>query len=463
MATEPYDVLVIGGGIAALCAALAARRAGASVLLADRAPRWMRGGNTRHSRNLRLAHDAPTPLMPGRYPAEELVADLNATSRGRCDEALAWTLAEGSRWLPAWLQAQGAHFQQPSGGTLPWSRKTAFFHGGGKRLINSLYATAEALGVEIAHETRITDLLLADAPLHAVPAERRGAPVTLHARAVALCAGGYPANRRALASAWGAATQAMHVRGTPYAEGELLLSLLQQGAAATGSPGACHLVAVNAESPVADGGIVTRVDGVPWGIVVDRQGRRFADEGAETSPRRYAHWGRLVAERAGGRAYLILDAEGLERTPPSIYAPFSAATPEALARRLGIPPARLGASIARYNAALRRCAPGERRTEGLAPAKSRYALPLATPPFHAYPMAPGITFTGHGLAVDSRARLRRSDGTPCQRLLAAGMAMAPALLGTGYTAGSAVTIGAVFGRIAGEQAARVAAAPQGAL
>ncbi|ANB03665.1 tricarballylate dehydrogenase [Ectothiorhodospira sp. BSL-9] len=455
MPSQIHDVIVIGGGLAALCAAISAREHGATVQMVDRAPAYQRGGNSRHSRNLRIAHEAPSALFPGRYTVEEFMEDLRQTSQGGCDEALTRTLAEGSLELPAWLQAQGVHFERPAQGTLPWSRKTAFFLGGGRNMINALFGRAEALGVDIRQDTRVEDLVLEDRDLHEIQARQQDQPLTLRARRVIVCSGGYQADREALAAARGDAAQDFIIRGSPHVRGELLLSLLRQGAAPSGQPGACHLVAVNARSPDADGGIVTRVDGMPWGLVVDTQGHRFRDEGEIISPRRYSAWGRWVAERPDARAHLILDARGHARAPTSIYAPVVAHTLEDLAIQLGIPPQNLADTVGRYHQSI---VPGgddpeTHHTQGMEPPKSRCALPLSQPPYFAHTMAPGVTFTGHGLSVDTCGHIRRSRGPTCQTLLAAGMIMSPAILGTGYVAGAALTIGAVFGRIAGATAA----------
>ncbi|WP_051021978.1 FAD-dependent tricarballylate dehydrogenase TcuA [Thioflavicoccus mobilis] len=447
------DVLVIGGGIAAFCAAIAAREAGAGVRLVDAAPAYLRGGNARHSRNLRLAHAEPSRLFPCRYPSDEFEHELCAANDGQGDAALARRLAEGSAGLPGWLAAQGVQFEEPARGTLPWSRRTAFFLGGGKAAINALAARAERLGVTIHQDTEALPIELDGPSPRRIPLHHAGRTLEARARAVCLCCGGYQANPGWLAETWGEAAADLVVRGTPFADGEILRALLAQGAAPAGEPGACHLVAVDARSPVADGGIVTRVDGMPWGLVVDRTARRFHDEGAEISPRRYSAWGRLVARRPEHRAFLILDAEGRAHTTPSIYPPIEADTIAGLAAALGLDPAVLTATFTDFNRAVQRAGTGAECTEGLTPPKSRLARPLTKPPFAAYPMAPGITGTSHGLRVDPRARVLRNDGRACPDLFAAGAIMAPAILGTGYLAGTGLTIGAVFGRIAGAEAA----------
>ncbi|MEY6432313.1 FAD-dependent tricarballylate dehydrogenase TcuA [Thioalkalicoccus limnaeus] len=448
------EILVVGGGIAAYCAALAARQAGAAVTLIDRAPPALRGGNARHSRNLRLAHAAPSRLSPGCYRPDEFVADLARASHGLGDLDLARRLADGSTELPDWLERQGVRFEEPAAGALPYSRKTAFFLGGGKAMINALSRRAAALGVAAHQDTMALRVGLDSARPYRLPLCIGERSTTIDARAVILACGGYQANPAWLAETWGAAADNFIVRGLPQVTGELLRDLFEHGAASTGVPGACHLVAVDARSPPADGGIVTRIDGLSWGLVLDRDGRRFLDEAAELSPRRYSVWGRQLARCPGGIAFLILDAEGQTRTTPSLYPPITAPTLAELAQTLDLPVAAVERTVSDYHGARH---PDDRdggHTEGLDPPKSRRARPLCRPPFAAWPMAPGITFTSHGIQVDTAARVMRRDGRPFPSLFAAGMIMAPAILGTGYLAGAALTIGAVFGRLAGEQAAR---------
>lgn len=394
------DVLVIGGGMAALCAAITASRAGASVRMVEAAPRPLRGGNTRHSRNLRIRHDEPSPLFPGAYTEADFLADLAAASGGAGDPVLTRRLARDSALLPDWLAKQGVVFQTRD---IPVSRKTAFFLGGGMAALNALYATAERLGVRIRYNHPIDDLRLDDLP----------------ARAVVVCSGGHQADL----------SHGFINRGTPFATGMVLRALLAQGAAAAGQADAGHLVAVDARSPDHDGGIVTRVDGMRHGMVIDATGCRFQDETAVTGQTRYAAWGRLVAERPGRRATLVVDADGILRVPPSIFAPFQAPSLPDLAALLEVDPVNLHGSARDCGRILR-------------------------PPFFATPIRPGITFTSLGVRVDETARLVMQDGSVRANVFAAGMIMAPNLLGTGYLAGGGMTIGAVFGRIAGEEAAR---------
>jgi tricarballylate dehydrogenase len=456
-------VLVIGGGAAALSAAIAARRNGAKVRLLEQAEPGLRGGNTRHSRNARFMHEAPSPLAAGPYPAAELAADLHRATAASTAPALAAQLIQASEALPDWLQSVGVALQPANDGRLPVSRKTLFFLGGGKALLNALYQCAEAEGVQIHYQHEVLGLRLDSARVRAIAVRTPERTETLRPGAVIACCGAAQANRRWLRAQLGAAADGLINRGTPHAQGAVMLSLLEQSALAVGDPRRLYLVAVDARSPADDGGIVTRVRGMPAGIVVDADAQRVYDEGADTASTRYSAWGQRLAELPGQIGWLILDAEGERTAPAGVYPPVRAATPEALAAQLSLDPNRLAATLAAYNAATQPPAAGSEtasaeaagwHTVGLSPPKSAHARPLCTPPFAAYPMRPGITFSQYGLAVDAHLRVLLQDQRPIENLFAAGMIMAANLIGTGYLSGLALTIGLVFGRLAGERAAQ---------
>jgi tricarballylate dehydrogenase len=249
------------------------------------------------------------------------------------------------------------------------------------------------------------------------------------------------------------------IRGTPHNTGTVLKLMLDAGAAPIGDARECHAVAIDGRAPKFDGGIVTRLDCVPLGIVVNDQAERFYDEGEDFWPKRYAIWGKLVAREAGEIAYSIIDAKVRDRFMPSVYPPIEAASLAELAGELGLSAERLEATVASFNRAVQ---PGsfdhtildDCRTLGLAPPKSHWAQRLDTPPFAAYPLRPGITFTYLGVRVDSSARVQAAHGAPFANVYAAGEIMAGNVLRRGYIAGIGMTIGTVFGRIAGESAAR---------
>ena len=462
LAVGPWDVIVVGGGNAALCAALEAAERRARVLILEAAPKPMRGGNSRHTRNIRLAHDGPLGPLEGAYGEEEFLADLLAVTKGRTEEALARLVIRRSRECLPWMERHGVAFQPSLTGTLSLARTNAFFLGGGKALLNAYYNRARELGVAVVYETPVRHVVIERGRFRAVEVELEGRRVLVEGRAVVLAAGGFEADLDKLARGWGPAARNFLIRGTPYNRGEVLEDLLAQGARSVGDPTQCHCVAIDGRAPRFDGGIATRLDCVPFGIVVNRKGERFYDEGEDVWPKRYAIWGRLVALQPDQIAFAIVDADSRELFMPSIYPPIRAATIEELAAELGLSADRLAATVARFNAA---CTPGpfhptERdglSTRGLEPPKSNWARPLRTPPFEAYPLRPGVTFTYLGLAVDERARVQGPSG-PFANVLAAGEIMAGSILGEGYLAGFGMTIGTVFGRIAGEEVVRVLAA-----
>jgi tricarballylate dehydrogenase len=453
------DVLVIGGGNAALCAAIAARRAGAEVLVLEAAPKFYRGGNTRHTRNMRCTHDSATEHLTGPYTEEEFWDDLYRVTEGHTDEPLAKHMIAESSEMLGWIAEQGVRFQPSLGGTLSLGRTNSFFLGGGRAMLNALYLTAEKLGVKVRYEAPVTDLDVAGGRCRSVLARIGEKTVQVEARSVVAAAGGFEANIEWLKRHWGEAAENFLIRGTPYNRGDVLKLLLEKGIQPVGDPMQCHAVAIDARAPKFDGGIITRLDCVVFGIVVNRNAQRFYDEGEDFWPKRYAIWGRLVAGQPNQIAYIIFDKRSLELFMPSLFPPVSAESIAELAQKLDLSPEALARTVHVFNAAVREgtfdpAILDDCRTEGLAPPKSHWARRIETPPFYAYPVRPGITFTYLGTRVNRDARMLMADGTETENLFAAGEIMAGNVLGRGYAAGVGMTIGSVFGRIAGEGAAR---------
>ena len=454
-----YDVAVVGGGNAGLTAALVARELGARVLVLDSAPRALRGGNSRHTRNLRCAHAAPTGVLTETYPEHELMDDLTRVNGGEMDQELAQLVVERSTECTAWMQKFGARFQHALRGTLQLSRTNAFFLGGGTALMNSYYAAAERLGIDVRYGAEVVGLNLRDGACDSLTVRTREGTEQIHVRAVVLAAGGFEANLDWLRVAWGDAARNFIVRGTPHNTGTVLKLMLDAGALAVGNAAECHAVAVDGRAPQFDGGIVTRLDSLPLGLVVNRDAQRFYDEGEDFWPKRYAIWGKLIARQPGQIAYSIVDAKVQSRFMPSVFPPVAAGSVRGLAEQLGLPADALEATVQRFNAAVR---PGtfdtatldDCRTVGLAPDKTHWAQPIDTPPFWGYPLKPGITFTYLGVRVDADARVLAANGSAFANVYAAGEIMAGNVLRHGYVAGIGMTIGTVFGRIAGQSAAQ---------
>ncbi len=457
------DVLVIGGGNAALCAALMARETGASVLLLESAPREWRGGNSSHTRNLRCMHDAPQDVLVDAYPVEEYWQDLLKVTGGITNEHLARLTIRASSDCRDWMRRHGVRFQPPLSGALHVARTNAFFMGGGKALVNAYYCSAEKLGVQIRYEAPVDRLDIRDGRFLAacIGNER------IEAKACVLAAGGFESNREWLREAWGQNADGewpadnFLIRGTRFNRGVLLKFMIEQtGVDVIGDPSQSHCVAIDARAPLYDGGICTRIDCVSLGVVVNKQAKRFYDEGEDFWPKRYAIWGRLVAQQPGQTGYSIIDAKAIGRFMPPVFPGIQADSLPELARKLDLDEATFMQTLNDYNAACRvgsfdHTALDDCHTEGVLPAKTHWARPLDTAPFYGYALKPGITFTYLGLKVNDQAAVH-FDGQPSDNLFVAGEMMAGNVLGKGYTAGVGMSIGTAFGRIAGTQAAQAA-------
>ena len=464
------DVLVIGGGNAALCAALLAREAGASVLVLESAPRQWRGGNSIHTRNLRCMHDAPQDVLTEAYPEEEFWQDLLKVTGGLTDEKLARLAIRESATCRDWMRRHGVRFQASLSGTLHLSRTNAFFMGGGKALMNAYYRSAEQLGIEVRYDATVEQLELKGGRFVAAHLASPAGHQRIEARACVVASGGFESNRQWLREAWGQneagewPADNFAIRGTRFNMGVLLRDLMAQGADTIGAPDQSHCVAIDARAPLYDGGICTRVDCVSLGVVVNKNAQRFYDEGEDFWPKRYAIWGRLVAQQPGQRGFSIIDAKAVGRFMPPVFPGEKADTLEQLARQLGLDEPAFVKTVQDYNAACRvgsfdHAVLDDCHTEGLSPAKTHWARPIDTAPYYGYALKPGITFTYLGMKTDETTAVH-FDGQASPNLFAAGELMAGNVLGKGYTAGVGMTIGTAFGRIAGVQAARAAAATQ---
>ena len=278
-------------------------------------------------------------------------------------------------------------------------------------------------------------------------------------KTVVVATGGYEANLEWLRRNWGPAADNFVVRGTPYNDGMMLAALLAKGAKAIGDPKGFHAIALDARAPKYDGGIVTRLDSIPFGIVVNRDARRFYDEGEEIWPKRYAIWGGLVASQPDQIAYSIVDSHTIRKFMAPAFKPFRAETIEGLAAALNLDVKALAETVAEYNRAtagngpLRMEGLDGNATRGITPKKSNWALPIDQAPFYGFPLRPGMTFTYMGVTIDEAGRILEKDGRPMENVFAAGEITSGNILTKGYLAGFGLTIGSVLGELAGRSAA----------
>ena len=454
-----FDVIVIGAGHAGLTAAICAAESGASVCVLEVSPKNVRGGNSKHTRNLRPMHESALHPLEGSYGFDEYMDDLLRVTDGETNQALATLTLEASANSVQWLKDHGVAFQPPLGGTLHLGRTNAFFLGGGKAVMNALFQCADKLNITVVYDALDIQLDVDNGVFRRVDYRHQGNAEHLTAASLVVAAGGFEANLEWLSEAWGDAALNFLVRGTPYNRGDILRQLLAADAVQIGDARQCHAVAIDGRAPQFDGGICSRIDCVPLGIVVNNQAARFYDEGEDFWPKRYAIWGRLVAAQPDQVAYSIIDSQSAGLFMPTVFPPVEAPSLRELAEKLGLPQESLSTTVDEFNHSIVEADFNHQildgcHTQGLAIAKTHWARKLDKPPFRAYMLRPGITFTYLGIEVDANARVKFNDSTCTSNIFAAGEIMAGNVLGQGYLAGIGMTIGSVFGRIAGREAAR---------
>ena len=454
-----FDVIVIGAGHAGLTAAICAAESGASVCVLEVSPKNVRGGNSKHTRNLRPMHESALHPLEGSYGFDEYMDDLMRVTDGETNQALATLTLEASANSVQWLKDHGVAFQPPLGGTLHLGRTNAFFLGGGKAVMNALFQCADKLNITVVYDALDIQLDVENGVFRRVDYRHQGIIEHMTAASLVVAAGGFEANLEWLSQAWGDAALNFLVRGTPYNRGDILRQLLAADAVQIGDARQCHAVAIDGRAPQFDGGICSRIDCVPLGIVVNNQAARFYDEGEDFWPKRYAIWGRLVAAQPDQVAYSIIDSQSAGLFMPTVFPPVEAPSLRELAEKLGLPQESLSATVDEFNHSIVEADFNHQildgcHTQGLAIAKTHWARKLDKPPFRAYMLRPGITFTYLGIEVDANARVKFNDSTCTSNIFAAGEIMAGNVLGQGYLAGIGMTIGSVFGRIAGREAAR---------
>ena len=483
-----YDVVVVGAGNAALTAALSAKEAGARVLVLEKAPHSERGGNSRFSGGLfRFAYnsvDEVKALLPaeeraarvevGEYSADRFYADLMKVTRDKANPDLSRRLVDESLDTMRWMMRHGMVWDW----THLWSVEASGVgrkynpgsvleaKGRGVGLVARLFKAVERQEIEVRYESVVTDMSVKHPEgLVTLSIEDRKGQREISCKAVILGSGGFEANAVMRAQYLGSKWENVKVRGTRHNTGEVLTAALRAGAQRAGQWDGCHATPIDAFAP--DVGDLKLTDSTnrlsyPYGIMVNRRGRRFMDEGEDLGAYTYAKAGGLILEQPSGVAFQIFD----RKTMHLLEARYETAEPikghstDELADELGIAPHGLLNTVRDFNMSVFRAPfdPSIRDgngTSGLVPPKSNWALPIDSPPFAAYPVTGGITFTFGGLKIDTEARVLDMSNNPLPGLFATGE-ITGEFFYHNYPGGSGLMRGAVFGRIAGRNAAEYA-------
>jgi tricarballylate dehydrogenase len=479
------DVVVVGAGNAALTAALAAREKGAEVLVVEKASAKERGGNSRFSGGLfRFAYEGLEglkPLLPslppaewncvevGDYSAERYFEDIMRVTRGRADPALARTLAEESYATVLWMTGLGIEWEWTSLWSVQMGGKRRFNPGSilevknkGLGLMGYLFAACEKAGIHVFYDAEMLGFLQDGGGVRGVQVKTAGGLRDIKSGAVVLASGGFEASAEMRVRYLGANWEKVKVRGTRHNTGETLEVALDLGAKPAGDFQGSHATPVDANAPAV--GQIQLTDktnrlSYPYSIMVNTLGRRFVDEGEDLGQYTYAKIGHAILAQPGTVAYQIFDQKTVQLLEErySTGTPVVAETLEELAGKLTISPDVLRQTVEEFNAAVQ---PGEfnpaakdgKSTRGLDPPKSSWALPIDTPPYTAYPVACGITFTYGGVAIDTKARVLDTSDKPIDRLYATGE-ITGGFFYYNYPGGAGLMRGAVFGRLAGTHAA----------
>jgi tricarballylate dehydrogenase len=484
------DVVVVGGGNAGFSAAHAAAARGRRVVLLEKGERDEAGGNSFYTAGaFRTTHDglasiadllddderhAVSEVPP--YPPQAFAEDMAKVTSGRNDPELTAALVGDSQDVLRWLHGLGLRFRlmyerqayrdEATGRFTFWGGLAVGSTGGGKGLVAQHTAAAESEGVDVRYGVRGQDLVVEDGRVRGVRwTDSAGGTGEIRAESVVLAAGGFEADPEMRREHLGEGWELAKVRGTPLNTGDMLRAALAAGAAPYGDWGSCHSVAWDARYPHNESNReltnqLTR-GGYPLGIVVNALGRRFLDEGADYRNYTYAKYGAQILRQPDGLAFQVYDAATRPRLRAEEYdmpgaSVVVADTVDELAAGMGVDPAALRATVEEFNDGIDRGVPfdpsvKDGRASKVDPPKSNWAVPLETPPFYAFPVTCGITFTFGGLRADPDGRVLDGEGRPVPGLFVCGE-MLGGLFSGNYPGGTGLTSGAVFGRRAGTAA-----------
>ena len=487
---ERYDVIIVGAGNAAFCAAHAARDHGASVLILEKAPKEKAGGNSYFTAGaVRTTYDSLDDLRPlledlsdeqaeatelPPYTAHDFSADMQKLTEGRCDPRLTDILINDAAGVVTWLYQKGIRWRLMydrqsflvNGKHRFWGGLALGVIGGGSGLIEQHTKAALAAGTEIRYERGLVDLLQSETgAILGVIVDGPDGREEIAGGTVVLACGGFEANPRLRAMYLGPNWDIAKVRGTQFNTGEGLQLALNAGAQAYGHWSGCHSIAWDAAAPQTGDWELTNLlskQSYPIGIVVNRDADRFIDEGADYRNYTYAKYGAEILKQPGAVAFQLFDAKTEPLLRQDEYTALGVTRHQAdtireLAGKIGLNPDSLERTVQEFNAAIQ---PGDfnpavkdaKRTEGITPPKSNWAIPIDSPPYLAFAVTCGITFTFGGVRIDDNARVVDASGRAIPNLFAAGE-LVGGLFYHNYPGGSGLTSGAVFGRRAGNAAA----------
>ena len=493
MAKNDYDVIVVGAGNAALCAALAAEENGAKVAVLERAPEDLSGGNSRFTAGaIRFAYNGLQDLQTvldlnpeeientdfGVYTTDDFYDDMYRVTNYRCDADLVEVLVTKSLETLQWMKEKGVRFQ-PSYGRQAfkvdgkfrfWGGLCLETWGGGPGLVETEHGIARKNGIEIMFDTRALTLLYDDEKVYGVKVKQKGKALEMRAKAVVLAAGGFEANSEMRTRYLGPGWELAKVRGTQYNTGDGIRMALDIGAMPYGNWSGCHSVGWDFNAPpfgdLAVGDNFQK-HSYPLGIIVNAEGKRFVDEGADFRNYTYAKYGGEVLRQPGQLAWQIFDQKVVDKLRDEYrirqITKVTANTIEALAGKLdGVEAAGFIETVEAFNAAVMEDVPFDptvldgRGTKGLEVPKSNWANKLDEPPFEAYQITCGITFTFGGLKIDTQsAQVIDTDQLPIPGLYAAGE-LVGGIFYFNYPGGTGLMAGSVFGRLAGAAAGEAA-------
>ncbi len=487
-----YDVIIVGGGNAALCAALSAKETVSRVLVLERAPEDESGGNSRFTAGLmRIVYNGAPDLRQlielsddevartdfGTYTEEQFFDDMARVTEYRCDPDLTEILIKNSFPTVKWMRQKGVRFTAAwgrqafniNGRFKFWGGLTLECVGGGPGLVESETQLAKKNGIEIWYQARALELIADDDGVHGVVVRKNNKTIRVNGKAVVLAAGGFQANTEWRTRYMGPGWELAKVRGTRFNTGDAIRMALDIGAAAHGNWSGCHAVAWDRNAPETGDlavGDSFQKHSYPWGVYINAEGKRFVDEGADFRNYTYAKYGRVILQQPKQFAWQIFDAKVKQQLRDEYrikqVTKISANSLEELVAKMEDTDQKAALeTLKKYNAAVRTDIPFNpnvkdgRRTEGLDVNKSNWANTLDTPPFEAYAVTCGITFSFGGLKINTGAQVISSDGEPIRGLYAAGE-LVGGIFWFNYPGGTGLTNGSVFGRIAGASAARAA-------